>query len=175
MTDRVPQHPGRVRLTPVAGQTNVYDLELADGATVPGTPLNKANLLTDAVGHLIGTNFSGPDATTVNEALEYIASGAVRCDHGSYTGDGNTGTLIQISTLFNPRIVILGEGGFVWLRGVADGPVILEGNTFYDNSRIVRLGLTWSSGGVSFYPRYGSSNSLTMNTSGVTYHWAAFG
>lgn len=48
MQDRVPLHPGRVKLTPVAGQENIYDLERQDGATVAGTPLNKASLLTDA-------------------------------------------------------------------------------------------------------------------------------
>ena len=43
--DRSPQYPGRVRLTPVSGQNNVYDMTLEDGAgttTYPaGTPLNK--------------------------------------------------------------------------------------------------------------------------------------
>ena len=43
--DRIPQQPGRVRLTPVSGQNNVYDMTLEDGAgttTYPaGTPLNK--------------------------------------------------------------------------------------------------------------------------------------
>lgn len=38
--DRVPQHPGRVKLSPVSGQTNVYDMTWADGATANGTPLN---------------------------------------------------------------------------------------------------------------------------------------
>ena len=42
--DRVPVNPGRVKLIPVSGQANTYDLELADGAASPnlGTPLNKA-------------------------------------------------------------------------------------------------------------------------------------
>lgn len=40
--DRVPQYPGRIKLTPVIGQTNVYDMERADEATEAGTPLDKA-------------------------------------------------------------------------------------------------------------------------------------
>lgn len=40
-TDRVVQHPGRMKLTPVSGQTNVYDVERQEGTvTEPGTPFN---------------------------------------------------------------------------------------------------------------------------------------
>lgn len=40
-TDRVVQHPGRVKMTPVSGQTNVYDVERQEGTvTEPGTPFN---------------------------------------------------------------------------------------------------------------------------------------
>lgn len=42
--DRVATHPGRVQLTPVVGQTNIYDMERADEPTVVGTPVNAANL-----------------------------------------------------------------------------------------------------------------------------------
>src|SRR5574344_737805 len=48
MDDRVSTYPGRVTLTPVAGQTNTYDLTMADEPTQEGTPPTKANLLTDA-------------------------------------------------------------------------------------------------------------------------------
>lgn len=40
--DRTSQYPGRVKLTPVSGQTDVYDMTWADSASVTGTPLNKA-------------------------------------------------------------------------------------------------------------------------------------
>lgn len=53
MEDRVSTYPGRVRMTPVSGQANVYDLERADQPTEPGTPLNKANLLSDAVAEFL--------------------------------------------------------------------------------------------------------------------------
>lgn len=68
MQDRVAAYPGRVRMTPVAGQTNVYDMELADSPSVVGTPLNKANLLTDATAALLGLTSSA----TVNTALAQI-------------------------------------------------------------------------------------------------------
>jgi len=41
--DRVTEHPGRVQLTAVSGQTDVYDMERAEGAvTEAGTPFNAA-------------------------------------------------------------------------------------------------------------------------------------
>ena len=53
--DRIPTHPGRVKLVPVPGQADTYDMVRADDPIVVGTPLNKAlfdsmqNLITDAV------------------------------------------------------------------------------------------------------------------------------
>lgn len=54
MQDRVPLYPGRVKLTPVSGQENTYDMVRADQPTQEGTPLNKANLLSDDVAALLG-------------------------------------------------------------------------------------------------------------------------
>lgn len=39
--DRVPTYPGRVKMTPVSGQENIYDLTRADNPVVEGTKLNK--------------------------------------------------------------------------------------------------------------------------------------
>lgn len=44
--DREVQFPNRVKLTPVTGQQNTYDVERAEGTiTNPGTPLTAANLM----------------------------------------------------------------------------------------------------------------------------------
>lgn len=40
--DRIPLYPGRVKLIPVSGQANTYDLVRADEPVVVGTPINKA-------------------------------------------------------------------------------------------------------------------------------------
>lgn len=40
--DRVPKHPGRVKLIPVSGQANTYDMVRADAPLVEGTPIDKA-------------------------------------------------------------------------------------------------------------------------------------
>ena len=62
MQDRVSLYPGRVKLEPVAGQANLYDLTRADQPTQEGTPLNKASLLKDATAALFGkTNAAVPD------------------------------------------------------------------------------------------------------------------
>lgn len=54
MRDRVSLYPGRVKLTPVAGQENTFDLVRADQPTQEGTPLNKATLLKDVTASILG-------------------------------------------------------------------------------------------------------------------------
>ena len=54
MQDRIPLYPGRVKMTPVAGQANTYDMVRADDPTQAGTPLNKATFLKDATAALYG-------------------------------------------------------------------------------------------------------------------------
>lgn len=62
MQDRIPLYPGRVKMTPVAGQANTYDMVRADDPTQAGTPLNKATFLKDATAALFGkTNAAVPD------------------------------------------------------------------------------------------------------------------
>lgn len=54
MVDRVPLYPGRVKMTPVSGQANTYDMVRADEPTQEGTPLSKATFLKDATAALYG-------------------------------------------------------------------------------------------------------------------------
>ena len=56
MKDRIPTKPGRVQLVPVTGQTNLYDMTMADEPTEAGTALNKANLLSDAAAQAVWPN-----------------------------------------------------------------------------------------------------------------------
>lgn len=70
MQDRVPLYPGRVTLTPVAGQANTYDMARADQPTQEGTPLNKANLLSDQVASLIGLT----SAAVPNDMFNVLAT-----------------------------------------------------------------------------------------------------
>lgn len=66
MKDRIPTYPNRIRLTPVSGQANVYDLERADEPRQVGTPLNKETLMSDEVAELFG----GDDTWTPNDLLK---------------------------------------------------------------------------------------------------------
>lgn len=62
MQDRVPLYPGRVTLTPVAGQENTFDMARADQPTQEGTPLNKSTLLKDGTAEKYGMdNTAVPD------------------------------------------------------------------------------------------------------------------
>lgn len=72
MVDRVPTYPGRVRLVPVSGQENVYDLTLADEPVQVGTPLSKANLLTDETAENVN-QATGSTPATPNWALALLA------------------------------------------------------------------------------------------------------
>ena len=48
MKDRASLYPGRVKLTPVSGHENTYDMVRADEPTQEGDPLSKATFLKDA-------------------------------------------------------------------------------------------------------------------------------
>lgn len=94
MKDRVPLYPGRVTLTPVPGQANTYDMVRADQPTQEGTPLNKANLLADAVAAKLG--LAGDP--TPNDALDALADQKASkqqaaADAGKYWKIGTDGSL----------------------------------------------------------------------------------
>jgi len=54
MKDRESLYPGRVQLTPVPGQPNLFDLIRADQPTEPGTMINTANLFRDSTAIALG-------------------------------------------------------------------------------------------------------------------------
>jgi hypothetical protein len=73
MKDRIAKYPGRVRLTPVNGQTNVYDMTRLDDPTQVGDPLNKNTLLKDATAALFGLGANAvPDEVLARIANERI-------------------------------------------------------------------------------------------------------
>lgn len=112
MQDRVSLYPGRVKLEPVAGQANLYDLTRADQPTQEGTPLNKANLLSDAtaaaIKAVLASQTEGP--ATPNEALNIlaqavedvtaVAAGKCSMDTSTYTGNGKYGKASPVTLTF---------------------------------------------------------------------------
>jgi len=69
MQDRVSTYPGRVKLVPVDGAANTYDMEWADVPTQEGTPLNKATLLSNSTAALMDLGASA----TPNDMLAALA------------------------------------------------------------------------------------------------------
>ena len=55
--DRIPTHPGRVKLVPVEGQENTFDMVRADEPIEVGTPINKAlfDSMQDTIAHAVQT------------------------------------------------------------------------------------------------------------------------
>lgn len=135
MQDRVPLYPGRVKLNPVSGQANTFDLVRADQPTQEGTPLNKASLLNDATAALYGL----PNTAVPDDVLSKIkplidsananANTKARIATGSYTGTGTYGPSNPNSLTFGfiPKIVIVGTpnpsaygwdiSSFLWTYG----------------------------------------------------------
>lgn len=104
MTDRQPLHPGRVKLVPVAGQENVYDMVRADEALVPGTELKKATLLSDETERFI---WGDAKDRTVDEAL--------------YTAKKNTNHVFEVGDI---RVTARTDLGDDWL--LCNGEVITD-------------------------------------------------
>lgn len=71
MNDRIPLYPGRVKMTPVAGQANTFDMVRADDPTQAGTPLNKATFLKDATAALYGLGASAVPDDVLAELGKY--------------------------------------------------------------------------------------------------------
>lgn len=111
MNDRVSTYPGRVRLTPVEGQTDVFDMTRADSPTQEGTALNKANLLSDTTASAINT-LTGSTPSTPNSAL-YAITNKISAVITSLLSNA-TATAIQTLTGTKPTTA---DGAFSALTG----------------------------------------------------------
>lgn len=119
MQDRVPTYPGRVKLIPVAGQENVYDMVRVDQPTQEGTPLNKNSLLKDATAALFQLGIDAvPDdvlailsksVLTINGQLQTPDGKLVKSlkyVHGYYDGETQHGTR-RITVDFYPLMALV--------------------------------------------------------------------
>ena len=89
MNDRIPLYPGRVKMTPVAGQANTFDMVRADDPTQAGTPLNKATFLKDATAALYGLGTGAvPDdvLAELGKYKQYWWKRRTYTDSGEYIG-----------------------------------------------------------------------------------------
>ena len=105
MFDRIPENPGRVKITPENGGVAYYaTMERADNPVQVGTPLNKATLLTDETAALLGLNADAvPDDAF--DALSHRAQFA----SGSYEGTGTYGVDNPCTLTFDfaPKMVFM--------------------------------------------------------------------
>lgn len=182
MKDRIPLYPGRVKLNPVPGQKNTYDMVRADEPTQEGTPLNKATLLKDDTAKALGLTSKDP---TVNEALLKIfntATSKARIVTGNYVGTGTYGPKNPCSLTFDftPKIVLMHLRGdsasststhcmvFVWN---------ITNDFYIGHAGDSHNSVTYSGNTISWYNTTGNlaSAGAQLNASGTTYWYTAIG
>lgn len=114
MDDRVSRYPGRVKMVPVPGQPNVYDMTLADEPTVAGTKLNKANLLSDQVASSLG-GVATPSLALQKlkqlvdtaQSTANIGTTKAKIVQGSYVGTDELTKTINLG--FSPKFMVIME------------------------------------------------------------------
>ena len=89
MQDRSAKYPGRVKLLPVAGQENIYDMTRADEPDDTGTPFNKRTMLQDSTAQLLKLPLANP---FVDDALRHMVDrivpiGTIRTSPAQSLGD----------------------------------------------------------------------------------------
>lgn len=144
VVDRVPTYAGRVKMTPVSGQTNVYDLERADSPITEGTPINaallntKADSLVESVTVYVsqtGSDITGTGANTAPFATIKAAVNALPKNLGGFHA------LIDIAEgTYDEQVILEGFTGGRLTLGVAGRAVTVSGVEV--QSCIVRLNIS---------------------------------
>lgn len=150
MKDRVPLYKGRVKLVPVAGQENIYDMTRADSPQQIGTKLNKANLLTDETAAKIWPDESErPADPTPNDALAALVR-PEKTAVGSYVGTGETSDTFGVndtgSYVLNARAIIRVEDTLVALDTYGKVHTSTDnGETWVQKSDRINTNSSWNS------------------------------
>lgn len=181
MKDRVPLYPGRVKLNPVSGQPNTFDLVRADQPTQEGTPLNKASLLNDATAALYGLpNTAVPDDVlskikTLIDSANANANTKARIATGSYTGTGTSGASNPNSLTFSfpPEFLVVfpnqKANRLFLVRGMT------ESNTMPSGASDGNVAVAWDGSTVSWYVTKLTNAGLQLNQQGIQYFYFAIG
>ena len=125
--DRISTYPGRVKLIPVPGQENTYDMVRADGPVESGTPINKA--LFDSINRDISAlNQNVANIISAHASMATLGSLALGGEFGLYE-NGILVPFIKVGNEYN------GVGRCVVLRKNIYKMSILTGNyNVYANS-----------------------------------------
>ena len=169
VVDRIPTYPGRVKLTPVSGQTNTYDLVRADQPIEEGTPINKALFdqkaytLTENV--ILYVSTTGNDTTgngtssapfaTIQKAIDSLPKwldghmASIDIKEGTYNEilelDGFQGGILSIG---NPGRAITVRGVVVSTSNIVRLDFNITGNSLLSNAALtVRNGSIVDIGG----------------------------
>ena len=178
MQDRVSLYPGRVKLEPVAGQANLYDLTRADQPTQEGTPLNKANLLSDATAAAVKALLASQteDPATPNEALNILTQavdaaatkanavdsrGNCEIYFGSYVGNSSNPTTTMIFPHKPYVVMVIGYDSYSMItwRGQTIG-ILFKGSTISIGVTWDDLSVTWTNGETNELSRTGFTHQV---------------
>ena len=177
VVDRTPTYPGRVKLTPVSGQANTYDLVRADQPIEEGTPINKALFdqkayaLTEDV--IIYVSTSGSDVTGTGTSAAPYATIQKAIDSLPKWLDGYAANISIAAGTYDELIRVNGFQGGILTIGNSGRAIIVRGITVSASS-LVRLymNITRSSalGGTPLTVRNGSNvqigDSLVIDSAG---------
>jgi hypothetical protein len=142
VVDRIPTYPGRVKLTPVSGQTDTYDLIRADQPIEEGTPINKALfdqkaycLTGDVIVYvsksgndMAGDGSSAAPYLTIQKAIDSLPKWL----------EGYTATLSISEGVYAERIEVEGFQGGVLVIGSPGRAVTVRG-IYINASSVVRI------------------------------------
>ncbi len=175
MKDRIPLYPGRVKLVPVAGEENTYDLVRADQPTQAGTPLNKSSLLKDTTAALYGLDENAlPDdvLAMLPESLK-VASAEVKT--AEFAKDWKNVTISDYSadistysgaSIGNTMLLGFSYNGYLYIERSDDGKTWVRSNYGYTSGSI---GALVSSGEYATYVDVSNGMSI-YTTDGLTWH-----
>lgn len=171
--DRVSTYPGRIQLTPVSGQANVYDMSRADEPVQEGTPLNKALLdqkayiLTEDTVVYVSPN--GSDADGDGSSIAPFATIQKALDALPKILGGHMATINIAEGTYEERIVVEGFSGGKLVIGEPGRTVTVRGVNVINSNQVTFniSNVTWAAGfvGTIFLVSYNSSAILA---SGMT-------
>lgn len=90
VNDRVPLYPGRVKMTPVSGQANVYDMVRADQPQKGGTPLNR-NTFRQTQADIRTYPIATGNSVTAGDVVDVVDGEVTR----SVVAEANVKTILQ--------------------------------------------------------------------------------
>lgn len=178
--DRVPVYPGRVKMTPVSGQTNVYTMERADSPTQVGTPLNKALFdnkaytLVESASVYVNAS-TGNDNTADGSASQPFKTIQAAIDSIPKCLGGFVATVEITAGTYPERVRIEGFYGGRLIVGTANQTVTVNGISIFASSSVeLRISTVTAASGDSstlFYVGAGSDvlmgRHITLNCENV--------